>query len=235
MSERPFSFQPEKIAALLCKNSRTSYGLTLALGLPLPRSMSQTIQQVQQQLEAAWPKQFYWYRPEQFHATLVAPLRGRYRREPPIQRSELPADLDRFVADLGCCLELLRPFPLSITGVRAVPNGIISLKIDGGFHARQALATCLSAYPTLDAPKHLSNLHMTIGYLTTPDFGTVPSNFSQRLAAMEAEPLGSIVVNHIWLVHYANRTLEQVIAKHPFYLGKENSITANQLLFQLQI
>jgi hypothetical protein len=43
------------------------------------------------------------------------------------------------------------------------------------------------------------------------------------------------VVQKVWLVHYANRTLDRIVGKVPFTLGRTNALTVEQLLQELGI
>ena len=83
----------QRVKQTIHKNTATSYGLTLVIGLPFPVEIRGRIQNIQKKLEASAPGRITWYGAEHLHTTLFAPLRGRYREGPPLQREELPADL----------------------------------------------------------------------------------------------------------------------------------------------
>src|SRR5688500_17244176 len=91
----------DKICTTIRKNTVTSYGLTLVIGLPFPLNIGSKIQFVQNHLELLAPSQFMWYERDQLHATLTAPLRGRYREWPPLQPQELPSNPVGFVEALS--------------------------------------------------------------------------------------------------------------------------------------
>ena len=48
-------------------------------------------------------------------------------------------------------------------------------------------------------------------------------------------PIGRVTVRHIWLVHYANRTLDRIVGKIRFALGRSNPLTAERLFEGLGI
>jgi hypothetical protein len=48
-------------------------------------------------------------------------------------------------------------------------------------------------------------------------------------------PIGRMTVHQVWLVHYANRTLNRIVGKVPFTLGGRNPLTAERLLQDLGI
>lgn len=217
------------------KNNSTSYGLTLAVGLPFPAQISERIREIQQQLEALLPGRFIWYGLHHLHATLVAPLRGRYRNFPPLQQEELPANLDRFFDDLNTFFSQQQPFDLNLGGVYIIAGGYVMV---GEEILTQRLASTLKNYPELDAPKHLTGLHVSIGYFKTSQ----PFINDKERASLEAAlvqlshtPVGRIRVQQIWLAHYANRTLDRIVGKVPFILGQPNTLTTEQLLRRLAV
>ena len=59
--------------------------------------------------------------------------------------------------------------------------------------------------------------------------------FGQTLAQFKDVPFGKMLVQQVWLVHYANRTLDQILGKVPFTLGQANVITGERLLRELGI
>ena len=115
----------EKVQQTIRKNTATSYGLTLVIGLPFPPEISTRIQSTQQYLESLVPGRFTWYGLEHLHATLVAPLRGRYRDFPPLQREELPTDLQGFTQNLANFFAHYPPFSLELAGVHLSNNGFV--------------------------------------------------------------------------------------------------------------
>lgn len=225
----------EKIRQTLCKNTTISFGLTLVVGLPFPAEIRARIQRIQEQLEALAPGRFTWYGADHLHATLVAPLRGRYREQPPLGREELPADLPGFTRDLGDFFAQQRPFSLELAGARVTPEGLIIIAENT---LTRQLASSLQAYPELDRPKHHKGLHVNIGFFNTVrpfDTNEEQSRFELGLAQLVNAPVGLVRAQQVWLVHYANRTLNRIIGKTPFTLGRANDLGVERLLRELGI
>ena len=232
-----FIADEEKIQQTIHKNTATSYGLTLVIGLPFPAEIGSRIQHIQDQLEALAPDRFTWYSLDQLHATLIAPLRGRYRQWPPLQREELPADLQGFVHDLAGFFAQCQPLSLELAGVSVRSEGLFMVNAIANF-TRQRLASDLQKYPELDAPKDLKGLHVTIGFLNTPrPFNTEAERlrFDSAMASLTDAPIGRMTVERVWLVHYADRTLHHVLGRVLFYLGRSNAVTAEALLRDLGV
>jgi hypothetical protein len=229
---------PERMQATLNKNLATSYGLTLVLGLPFPRPLLVRTAQLWEQVEALLPGRFRWYAPDHLHATVMAPLRGRYREAPPLQRHELPADLARFTSALNDCFSALRPFRLEMDSLHLKPDGrLLALGADLS-HVRQRVAECLASFPEMDRPKDLAEWHATIGYLQTPEPFTTEAEragFEVGWSELEASSLGEVEVERVWLVHYADRTLSRIEGKIPLLLGRPNTLTPDSLLAALGI
>jgi len=229
------SLVDEKVRATIRKNTATSYGLALIIGLPFQPEICNAIQRVQRQLEALVPARFTWYDRDHLHATLVASLRGRYREHPPLQREQLPSDLDGFTRDLGDFFARLQPFPLELSGVHITEEGSVMVAENTPM---QQLASRLRRYPELDQPKHLKGLHVAIGFLNTcRPFSTEEErrHFEEGFAQIMDIPIGRMMVRQVWLVHYANRTLNRIIGRVPFTLGCSNSLTAERLLQDLGV
>ena len=225
----------EKVRATIRKNTATSYGLTLIIGLPFPPGISSQIRDVQEQLEELLPSRFTWYGWDHLHATLVALLRGRYREWPPLQREDLPFDLDSFGRDLGDFFARLQPFPLELAGVHITEEGFVMVAENTPV---QQLASRLQGYPELDWPEHLKGLHVAIGFLNTCrpfSTGEEQRHFEEGFAQIMDIPIGRMTVRQVWLVHYANRTLNRIVGKVPFTLGCPNPLTAERLLQDLGI
>jgi len=225
----------QRVQQTIRKNTVTSYGLTLVIGLPFPPEISARIQSLQQQLESLTPGRFTWYGLDHLHATLVAPLRGRYRDHPPLQREELPADLQGFTQNLASFFAQHQPFVLELAGVHISDNGYV-LVSENSFE--QQLVSTMQGFPELDKPKHLRGLHVAIGFCHTHrHFATeeeaVP--LETALPQLIDVPIGSMTVQQVWLVHYANRTLNRIIGKVPLSLGKANALSVEHLLRELGI
>ncbi len=223
------------VRATISKNAAASYGLTIVGGLPFPDAMTAHVLDAQQILEAAAPNRFRWYTAQQLHATLYAPLRGRYRAAPALRLDELPGDLDRFVGDLLQAARKLEPFVLDMAGARLTAEGFVMAFERTTEHP---FIVGLHQYVELDTPKTVRGLHVAIGALERPEW-SAPQLGSSRLRhvldRLLDEPLGSVVVDRVWLVHYARRTLDRIVGKVPFMLGQDNSMAAERLLRDLGI
>ena len=57
----------EQTRQTIYKNTATSYGLTLVIGLPFPAAIRKQIQNVQNQLDALAPGRFTWYGTDHLH------------------------------------------------------------------------------------------------------------------------------------------------------------------------
>jgi hypothetical protein len=225
----------DKVLANIHRNTTTSYGLTLVVGLPFPPEFAARIGQLQHGLEALAPGRFIWYTQGQLHATLLAPLRGRYRAGPPLRRAELPADLPGLIADFGDILAETAPFALRFAGVEITEDGSLILKEDTMV---QRLVSRLRWYPELDPPKYGRGLHIAIGFVNKYPFLThrdEEQQFKAGFAQMTDTPIGALTIQHVWLVHYANRTLSTIVGKTQFTLGQASPITTEQLLSDLGI
>jgi hypothetical protein len=126
--------------------------------------ISNQIGYIQQQLENLIPGCFVWYGLDHLHATLVAPLRGRYREYPPLQRVELPTNLQDFAQDLANFFAKRQPFSLELAGVHVTAEGFVMVVENT---LGQHLASSLQKYPELDQPKHFRGLHVAIGFFNT--------------------------------------------------------------------
>ena len=220
------------------KNAATSYGLTLVAGLPLPCLICDRIGHVQAQIEGLLPDRFTWYSQDQLHATVIAPLLGRYRESPPLRCDELPADLDGFVEALGRCFDNLLPFAVTFAKILLTSHGLLIAAGSDETHVRQSVAQCLKPYPELDAPKNLEEWHITLGYLHTPipfDTAHEQTRFAAALADLHDDLPFSIEIGQVWLVHYSNRTLNRILGKTPFVLGQTHARTAEAVINDLGI
>lgn len=219
------------------KNNLTSYGLTLVSGLPLSSPVTQEITALTGQLEQLLPRRITWYAPEHLHITLAAPLRGRYRTYPPIQRGELPGDLGGFIKDLDSFLGALQPFQLDLSGLTFSSGGYVLVGVSGSSSICQQLAELIQKYPELDHSKTPQKLHLTLGMWNLagsvqsppePDFSKAASKFSTRF-------IGAEKVDKVWLVHYSNRMLNKIVGKLSFPLGETRKIPAARFLAELGI
>jgi 2'-5' RNA ligase len=230
---------PRKMQATLDKNQATSFGLTLVIGLPFPQPIVDRATQTQAQTEAALPGRFHWYAPDHLHATIVAPLRGRYRQGPPLRRTELPDDLDGFAAAMSRCFAEMQPFALELDRLILASNGLVLAVGPDPEGVRHQVAQCLARFPELDQPKDPAGWHVTLGYLATPEpFVSEAEGLRFQAAWSELQVAWSpysVEVDRAWLVHYGNRILSDVIGRLPLWLGRPTGLSAGQLLTDLQI
>ena len=231
-------FDKERIELNIGKNKANSYGLTLVAAFPPPPAVCNSIQRIQHKLEQLLPQCFTWYARDWLHVTLLALLRGRYRDHPPLQRAELPADVEGFARDLSEMFGQLQPFSLKLSGLTFTRGGLVLVDVNDAIQIREQLAHPLRHHARLDPPQHPEHLHVTIGYCSVPSpFRTDEEQmaFQTGVARIEAADLGTIEVERVWLVHYANRTLSHVIGKVPFVLGRATSLPVDDLLATLGI
>jgi hypothetical protein len=235
MTLRP---DPTRIRSTLSKNLATSFGLTLVVGMPFALPIGTRAVQLEAQIEALLPGRFRGYEPDHLHATVMAPLRGRYREGPPLQRNELPADLDGFAETLNHCFGALPPFSLDLDRLHLTPDGrMLALGADPG-QVRPMVAERLASFPGLDQTKDLFGWHVTLGCLQTPTpFASEAEQlrFEIGWAELKASSLGTMEVDRVWLVHYAVRTMRRIVGKMPLLLGRPNALTADSLLVALGI
>jgi len=231
-------FDEEKVKQTIHKNQATSYGLTLVIGLPLPADICSRVHLIQRQLEVLTLGCFFWYDAEHLHATLVAPLRGRYREHPVLQQAELPADLNGFAADLADFFAKRQPFSLELGGVNITPDGMVTVNVACETDLRRQLAASLRRHPALDLPKHEGGLRVVIGHwnsIRSSASDEAGTRLEQVLLQLTDIPIGRMTVQQVWLVHYANRTLDRIVGRIPLTLGQANSLTAERLLRELGI
>lgn len=210
------TFDGVAVQQTIIKNRSTSYGLTIVLGLPVPSRFGRQISLLQASIERQLPRTFRWYEVDQLHTTIVAPLRGRYREAPALQPSELPVHYDEMVAQLRLLAASMPPISLDFQTIRFVPNGLVAVQYRGGEQLRASIAAVLQPYPGFDRPKDQSNFHLTVGYLQK-----VPAQLNhqerttlQTIAlSVGEESLGEVNFDRMWLVHYANRTLDAIVTK----------------------
>lgn len=229
--------EPERMRRTLRKNLTTSFGLTLAVGPPLPQPMLDRVVQLQNQIELLLPGRFRWYAPEHLHATVLALLRSRYREWPPLQCHELPADLDGFVETLNACFGELQPFPLDLDRLLVTPDGQVRVGGSDPGRVRQRFAERLASFPGLDRPKDADGWHITLGFLQmpAPAAEAEQANFEDSWAELRTCSLGTMLVDQVWLVHYADRTLSRIVGKTPLRLGRLDRLTADRFLSVLGI
>lgn len=222
----------DRIELNIAKNTATSYGLTVVAAFPPPPSICDSLQRLQRQLEQWLPARFTWYARDWLHVTLLALLRGRYREQPPLRATELPADMAGFARTLGEVSARIEPFSLQLSGLHVTRGGLVLVNATATLPIQDYLVEVLRFYPELDPPKHPERLHVTIGYLNTPSpfqDDAEHARFSGRLTELAGVDVGVYEVNRVWLVHYANRRLSQVVGKSPLHLGRANSVSGEDL------
>ncbi len=229
---------PQQMQTTRSKNLATSYGLTLVVGLPFPRPILAQVARLWERVDAAWPGCVRWVAPSHLHATVMAPLRGRYRAEPPLQHHELPVDLAGFVEELNRCFTALEPFPLNLDRLCLAPDGrLLALGADPG-NVRSRVTERLAPFAGLDRPKALAGWHVALGYLQSPETlaaGGEHVHWEADWACLQATSLGVLEVVQVWLVHYADRMLSRIVGKTPLRLGRPNALTEASFLTALGI
>ncbi len=225
----------DAVREAVARNSATSYGLTLIVGLPLPSDVTDRIVHAQSQIERTSPARFTWYGPKHLHVTLLALLRGRYREAPCLQRVELPANLDAFVCDLSTQFENLQPFPIVFSGIFLTDSGVVVVQ---GTSRPALFDTLADKFAELDRPLPERDLHVSIGFLNNP---STPASLEEQhrleriFDPLSAFSIGRYEVKRVSLVHYANRTLNRVLGQVHFDLGVPHILTAARMLDALGI
>lgn len=211
------------------KDSQVSYGLTLVAGMPFSAELTRQVLGLQNEIERQWAGIFTWYNPEHLHITLAAPLRGRYRPSPPLQRSELPADAGAFFSALGELFASLPPLSFTLTRPHVISDGHCILSADCPVPIRAALAELFEPFAELDPVNPRIGLHMTLGYCL--------QDLPHALKGVEFDAAfkTSETVRHAWLVHYANRTLNQVVGRVSLEPGTRWSLALEDILLALGI
>lgn len=229
---------PEEVRSTIAKNLHPSYGLTLVAGLPLPSRIYQVLEQVQVQIESTFAGRFSWYQPAQMHVTLSALLRGRYRQSPPLERNELPSDINSFFREFIDFLAIQAPLQIKWDKYHLTPNGLLVCRAQCNEFSND-LIELLRKYPELNPPpKKPDILHLTIGYLNFPEPFKDPSEvqlLNKTVSGLREYEIETYLVDQVWLVHYANRTFNLILGKVPLSLGKRESLKSNTILQRLQI
>jgi hypothetical protein len=208
------------------------------VGLPLPQPFLTGVAQLRNRIEALAPGCICWYAPGHLHTTMLGLLRGRYREDPSLQCAELLQNLEDFVAALNACIGALQPFVLTLDMLVLTPDGLLLAVGPDPGEVRQRVAQHLASWPGLDRSKDLGGWHVTLGFLQTPE----PTSGGACLASLEAcwtelrsNPVGAMMVDQVWLVHYADRMLGRIVGKAPLPLGRPGNLTADRLLELLGI
>ena len=213
---------------LLQRNVAVSYGLTLVAGLPLPQALIEALLALQSILERQWAGLIKWYAPDHLHVTLAAPLRGRYRLAPPLQRTELPAAWPDFVTELGRLCTALPPIDLGLSAV-LLRERVFLIEVVGGATHAAAFRELISRCDGFDSPNQaLFWPHVSFGSLIPG--ATIPEGVPLPVAAP-----AEVRVFDLSLVHYANRTLSSVVGQARLALGAKNILQWERLLNQLGI
>lgn|GEM_PF-7119827 len=220
------------------KNTLISYGLTIVAGLPFSSGSIFRVIKLREKVDHQLSNLITWYAPSHMHVTLAAPLRGRYRQLPPLQRSELPIDLEGFIQDLIGYFRRIQPFSLELAGPYLTDEGLLFATAACPFPVQKDLAEILRKFPELDHPVSDYGLHLTIGYLKAIEYQKTSSDveiFKGEIDKLYKPLIGEVIVDQVRLVHYSNRTLNQVIGKIPFILGEPNLMSVPDFLGKLGI
>lgn len=210
------------------KNIISSYGLTLVTGMPFQSHLASQIMSIQNEIDTILPALFHWYATAQLHVTLAALLRGRYRDGPPLRRSELPEDLDSLALAIAQAAEDVRPFDLELRGLFLGENGELAVHAHGGEMARQRFGSIHAQFPELDPPKSAAGMHATLGFLSEPGPADVDKGRAV-LRGWDERFLGVTHVESAWLVHYGNRTLNELLGKIKLPLGSKFTLEGKLL------
>ncbi len=170
------------------------------------------------------------------HITLYAPLRSRKREYPPLCQHELPTDLDNFLVAMSNCLMSVSPFTIKFSEVNLTPIEHIVIQVKGITAVKSSLIKALTPFLGTDVPKSdPKRIHGTIGYLYTLPTIADTKRLKDALAQINQAHISHMLVEQIWLVHYAHRTLNQVVGKIPFILGEPKPISTHHFLQALSI
>ncbi len=178
------------------------YGLSLVYGMPVSKVLERRLIHIQKMVEGAIPRKYAWYRPQQFHVTLI---RGR--------SSDRPLSLG-----ITSIYQIARAFPhcqrfkLSASDTLLCPDGYVRL-----FFKRANILRGLDA-------KTVKNIGMqvgvswrrilapwaSIGYLATvhqnkEELMKVWNNTSDCISKMQLRPT-SVLVTKAKLVYFSNIT-----------------------------
>lgn len=217
------------------RNAALGYGLTLVAGLPLPPAITAGALAVQAQVEDRLPDRFVWYGASHLHITLAALLRTRYRAAPPLTLAEIPSDLGGFIDALAETFSKLQPFTLTLGRTHLDEEGVLLIDMRGGNNVREALHHLLQRYTELDPPKHKAgSLHMSLGFLCDPNI-VKRIDIKRNDVVLPVFSVQTFRVSRVWLVHYANRTLNRILGRVAFELGMPNHLTAETFLQALRI
>ncbi len=216
---------------------QAGYGLTLVAGLPLPEAVTAAACAARCSLETVLPRDFIWYASSHLHVTVRALLRTRYRPAPPLRQAELPLDLAAFAADLAVAVALERPLRMEFGPPQLSPHGALYASVTASLS--RGWWDLLDRYQELDREAPRAEFHVTLGYAadilagsprTAGQIGSDLAAYTGRL-----DPLGVCEVSHLWLVHYAERTLARVVGRLELPLGHRLVLTPAMLLSALTI
>jgi hypothetical protein len=142
---------------------------------------------------------------------------------------------------LGELLAQIEPFSVELGSVHTDPEGTLLVDVRDGIGVKARIMAWLQNFPELDPSKYPQNhLHISIGYMLPSADGYPADELAAALQACLAEaatvaPVQSRV-EHVWLVHYANRTLNCFLGRIRFDLGQHlNPLTVDHLLEALRI
>lgn len=228
------TINPDEVYTTIHKNSVSSYGVTLVAGMPFPPPISEQIKAQQERFDRYAPGRFIWYSSDHLHITLVALVRGRYREAQPVRSAELAEDLPNYLDRFNSVFSQIHPFTLELGCPTITPSGSVIIKVN---EPGQLIVPLLRRSLALDQPPASINLHISLGYLSTPTLFTEEAEqqrFAEDYAQLAQCTLGCLTVQQVWLVHYANRMLNRIVGKIPLQLGQPNQLTVEQLLENLR-
>ena len=95
-------------------------------------------------------------------------------------------------------------------------RGHVAVSVHDGHDIQKRIATTFAHYPELHHPDRFDDLHVTLGYLNAPGESLTDAEMgflSEGFGEIENLPIGEMLVDKVWLVHYANRTLNRILGR----------------------
>jgi len=184
------------------KRKVSRYGLSLVYGMPVSKTLERRLVHIQKVVEGAVPRKYVWYRPQQFHVTLI---RGR--------SSDRPLSLGmKSIYHIARAFPRCQRFKLSAGDTLLCPDGYVRF-----FFKRANILRGLDEKVVKNIEKQVGVSWRripapwaSIGYLATVDENKeelmkVWNNTSDRILKMQLRPT-SVLVTKAKLVYFSNIT-----------------------------